>query len=82
MDVVQKKNNFCVSKKLVCIYTHEENKQSLLKFKRTLLYQALLKNNKFKIIEVYAGAKNTTYANGILRLNCQEKYNLLSLKTY
>lgn len=82
MDVVQKKNNFCVSKKLVCIYTHEENKKSLLKFKRTLLYQALLKNNQFKIIEVYAGAKNTTYANGILRLNCQEKYNLLSLKTY
>ena len=68
--------------KLVCIYTCEKDRKSLETFKETKLYQKLISNSSFTVLEVYAGANKTFFENGVLRLKCPEEYSKLSLKTY
>ena len=69
-------------KKLVCIYTCVNDKKSLSVFKKTKLYNKLKLNNDFKVIEVYAGANETSLNGDILKLNTSEDYSKLSQKTY
>ena len=69
-------------KKLVCIYTCVNDKKSLNVFKKTKLYNKLKHDNDFKVIEVYAGANETSLNGDILKLNTSEDYSKLSQKTY
>ena len=70
------------SKKLVCIYTCDKDKHSLSQFKKTKLYKQLKLDDSWCVLEVYAGAEETRFEDGVLQLNCPEEYSKLSLKTY
>ena len=73
------------SKILVCIYTCENDVDSLNKLKETGWYKKYSQYNNITIIDVYADEninQEYNYKNNELTVKTEESYTNLSIKTY
>lgn len=69
---------------IICLYTHAHDLSSLKEFKSSCIYKNLKQNKKYLVVDVLGDNPTDEFDSdtNTLKLNCNDRYDQLSLKTY